>query len=110
MVAKTGMPKVAVKFCGNCNPQISGGEIFQDIKAKTAAICKEVEFVSWESPDADVLVVISGCSVDCATRPQGSPQKIVVAGEYVNNVLCDIDQISTRVINHLQLLLCGRKE
>jgi hypothetical protein len=99
--------KLAVKFCGNCNPQISGGEILKEIKERAVSIVPASEFVSWESPEADVLVIISGCPVDCAARPQGRVQKIVVAGESVNSVFCDANEISTRVLDLLQSIVFG---
>lgn len=110
MVAINRPFKIAVKFCGNCNPQISGGEILKEIKIKVASILPTAEFVSWESADADVLLVISGCLVDCAARPQSRSQEIVVAGESVNAVACGADQISTRVLDALRSLASGRKE
>jgi len=102
--------KIAVKFCGNCNPQISCGEILKEIKTKAASRLPAAEFVSWDSPETDVLLVISGCPVDCAARPQGSAEEIVVAGESVNTVGCGADQISKRVLDILQRLMAGREK
>lgn len=111
MLIAMKMPvKIAVKFCGNCNPQISCGEILKEIKGQAASMLPAAEFVSWESPEADVLLVISGCPVDCAARPQGSAEEIVVAGESVNTVGCGADQISARVLDILQRLMAGREK
>jgi uncharacterized metal-binding protein len=99
------MPKVAVKFCGNCNPQVSVSEILQEVKDKAAGMLPEVEFVFRGAEDADLLLVISGCPVDCAERPQRILREIVVAGEAVNAVACGLSRLSSQVVNLLKNLL-----
>lgn len=93
--------RIGVKFCGNCNPKIPGGEIFREIKDKAQELLTEAEFVSADSTDIGVMLVISGCPVDCATRPQGSYPEVVVAGESVNMTDCAADQISGCVLQAL---------
>ena len=98
------MLKVAVKFCGNCNPQISVSEILREIKEKAAGILPGAEFVFRGAEEADLLLVISGCPVDCAERPQRISREIVVAGESVNSVTCGLSGLSSQVVNLLKNL------
>jgi hypothetical protein len=57
--------RVGVKFCGNCNPLIDTGAVLQELKAQT----DDVSFVPWDDDDYSVLLVLSSCNKDCATRP-----------------------------------------
>jgi len=87
--------RVGVKFCGNCNPQAETTEILQQIKATPAG--RASEFVPWDRPDLNMLIVLSGCPVDCAARPPGQLPSIVVAGESVNLQPCAQDRIAGAV-------------
>lgn len=57
--------RVGVKFCGNCNPLIDTGVVLQELKAQAG----DVAFVPWDDDSYSVLLVLSSCSKDCATRP-----------------------------------------
>lgn len=39
-----------------------------------------------DSPHIDVLLVVNGCQVDCATRPTPAFFTVVIAGETVDTV------------------------
>ncbi len=103
--AMTKKIRVGVKFCGNCNPQISTGEVFARIKEEAGQKLASVEFVHWESSPYDLLLIISGCPVDCAGRPAGVMKEITVAGESVNLSACNADGISSEVIKTLRVAL-----
>lgn len=89
--------KVAVKFCGNCNPHISPKDILKGIKTDLEKRGAQIEWVPLAEADTDVLLVISGCEVDCASRPQGDYEEITVAGESVNSTYCSPDGLPTEV-------------
>ena len=72
--------RVGVKFCGNCNPVIDGAKLLQDICKEAGEAC----FVSASDEPYHLLLVISGCEIDCATRPRGTENQVVVAGCTVN--------------------------
>jgi hypothetical protein len=54
-----------MKFCGNCNPLIDARAVVRDLLAGGDGIT----FVGWEDESYDVLLVLSSCERDCATRP-----------------------------------------
>jgi hypothetical protein len=99
-----GSLRIAVKFCGNCNPHIAGGKILCDLKEKIKQD-RCMELVSKEA-FPEVLLVISGCPVDCAQRPPGFFQEILVAGETVNLYPCRQEEISGEIFK----LLCQFRE
>ncbi len=59
------LPRLAIKFCGGCNPAYERGEVAQMIK-------KELAGVIWELPEAevDLLIMINGCQAACAQRAE----------------------------------------
>ena len=67
--------RVGVKFCGNCNPLIDTAAVLQELKAQA----DDVVFVPWDEGSYDVLLVLSSCSKDCATRPAFAGPVIEVA-------------------------------
>lgn len=72
--------RVGVKFCGNCNPYVDMPALAGDL----AAQAEGVTFVCWEDADYDVLLVLSSCSCDCATRPPFAGPVIIATSEAVD--------------------------
>lgn len=89
--------KVGVKFCGNCNPHLPAKEVFQEIKEKLIKKGAKVEFVPWDDQAKEILLVLSGCPVDCASRPEGDYEEVVVAGESVNRVSMGRGEIPEKI-------------
>ncbi len=58
-------PRLAIKFCGGCNPVIERGEVARKIREELAG----ARWVSWEE-ESDLLVVINGCPTACAEREE----------------------------------------
>ena len=58
-------PRLAIKFCGGCNPVIERGEVARKIREELAG----ARWVSWEG-ESDLLVVINGCPTACAEREE----------------------------------------
>jgi len=58
-------PRLAIKFCGGCNPVFERTAVAQILR-------RELTNVSWVLPEenADLLVVINGCLGGCAERPE----------------------------------------
>ncbi len=78
-----GSPRLAIKFCGGCNPEVERGTIAQMLRHFLGAD------VLWSSPEeeTDLLVVIEGCSTACAARPEvtGKTRGVLhVAGKTVS--------------------------
>lgn len=58
--------RIGVKYCGNCNPQIDMPELVKSLILKTS----EYDFVEWDSSEGyDVLLILSSCTRECASRP-----------------------------------------
>ena len=95
--------RVGVNFCENCNPHISQAGTFAQIKNKAAKILPVVEFVSFDSEDIDMMLVINSCHADCALETKKNIPEIVVSGESVNSNACSVDHIGDLVL--LQILL-----
>ncbi len=95
------LKKVGAKLCGNCNPHIASREVYKNIIQELEGV-EGIEVVPKETPGLDILIVISGCPVDCAERPGGGYEEIVVAGESVDRVSCPSGEITEKVLGRLK--------
>jgi hypothetical protein len=69
------MIKIGVKYCGGCNPRFDRGAIFHTIQSRL----KEAHFEhAKEGVIYDALLVISGCTNNCASYSQYEYNKGVV--------------------------------
>jgi hypothetical protein len=59
-------PRLAIKFCGGCNPEMDRSLVAQVIHEELLGM------VQWEltNEKPDLLLIIQGCSVACADRPE----------------------------------------
>jgi hypothetical protein len=57
------MLKVAIKFCGGCNPDYDRAAIVKHIKQ---SLNEKVEFVSLEDKNIDLVLTVEGCKTACA--------------------------------------------
>jgi hypothetical protein len=64
-VGGESIPRLAIKFCGGCNPVIERGEVARKIRKELAG----ARWGSWEK-ESDLLVVINGCPTACAEREE----------------------------------------
>lgn len=51
---------------------------------KLAAEAEGITFVRWDSSGYDVLLILSGCPADCATRPDFAGPVVVATSEAVD--------------------------
>ena len=58
--------RMAIKFCGGCNPLIDRGQIARSVRENLTGL---VRWVSAEE-EADLLLIISGCLIACIDRPE----------------------------------------
>lgn len=56
------MKRVAVKFCGGCDPTYDRGEYFERIRAAARDL---IEFVSLDEGGHEAVLIISGCQTAC---------------------------------------------
>lgn len=68
--------KAGVKYCGNCNPKIDGIDLLTELKL---LVGESITFVPWHEANIDLLLIISGCVTDCASRPNYHGPTIVLA-------------------------------
>jgi len=85
------MLRIGIKFCGNCNPQLDTLKLLLELKT----YFPEVEFVPWDAGQLQGLLILSGCSVDCATRFNFSGPQMVVAGLTLNTYSRSPEEILT---------------
>jgi hypothetical protein len=57
------MLKVAIKYCGGCNPDYDRVALADFVKN---SLHGRVEFVSLDSDDMDLVLAIEGCKICCA--------------------------------------------
>jgi uncharacterized phage-like protein YoqJ len=74
------MPKIAVKFCGGCNPLYERGEIVARLRREYPQAA--VTFVSQDEnwPQSDLCLIIKGCRGACLDYSQymGRQGQIVI--------------------------------
>ena len=59
-------PRLAVKFCGGCNPMIERGEVDRRVREELGP---EMRWVPWEE-ESDLVLIINGCPTACAERAE----------------------------------------
>lgn len=57
--------KIGIRFCGGCNPRINRTAIAETVRKKLEARGFSVVY---NSPEADFLIYLNGCSVACTKR------------------------------------------
>jgi len=60
------IPRLAIKFCGGCNPVMDRGSLARLIRD---ALGEAVRWVSWEER-TDLVLIINGCLTACADRAE----------------------------------------
>jgi hypothetical protein len=58
-------PRLAIKFCGGCNPLFERGELANKVRQGLSA----AQWVSWEE-ETDLVLIINGCPTACAERAE----------------------------------------
>lgn len=72
--------RVGVKLCGNCNPTVAGDARLRSL----ADVDRQIDFVRWDDDDYRVLMIVSGCGRDCASRPSFSGPVVEVTDNTVD--------------------------
>jgi len=73
--------KVAIKFCGGCNPEFDRVEIFHRIKASAG---DSIEWLQLDQKDYKAILLICGCPTAC---PEEDLQQISRVVSIKNNGL-----------------------
>lgn len=87
---------VGVKFCGNCNPQIDTAGLLTKLKKS------RYSFVPWSESNYHVLLILSACPTDCATRPPFYGPVLSVAGGAVDGYCIPERQLPDLICQRLE--------
>ena len=74
--------RVAIKFCGGCNPNIDRGKVARSIRENLTGLVRWVP----SEEEGDLLLIISGCLTACIDRPEVTEK----AAEYLAIAGCQI--------------------
>ena len=80
--------RVAIKYCGSCNPEIGLADIGHQIE-EALQEAPDINVVSRRSRKIDIMVILCGCPRACGDKKQARKRanhRIVVAGETVDLV------------------------
>jgi len=75
--------KVALKYCGSCNPYVDSGRIARHL-AKVVEARGDAELVPLSEDGIGVVVILCGCPRACGNKPEvrdRAERSLVVAGE-----------------------------
>lgn len=78
--------KVALKYCGSCNPRVDLRRIARHL-AKMADERGDFQLVPLSENDIDVVVILCGCPRACGNKEEvkaRAKRSLVTAGESVN--------------------------
>jgi hypothetical protein len=94
--------RCSIIFCGGCNPKINRGRIAESVSSQLAEHGYQV---SYNNPDVDFVIYLSGCSVSCAkSKNQIEAPFVVIAGTSVDSITIEekslVAEIITRGRNH----------
>lgn len=86
MSKKHRQVKVALKYCGSCNPRVDLSRIARHL-AKVAGERGDFKLVPLSDSDIDVVVILCGCPRACGNKEEvraRAKRSLVTAGESVN--------------------------
>lgn len=75
--------KIALKFCGSCNPEIDLSSLARQVRKLTAG-AGSIEIAQFDSPGLELLVILCGCRRACADKDEYKSQAkshLIIAGE-----------------------------
>ena len=104
--------KVALKYCGSCNPIIDLSKIGNELK-ETLGKDEGLHLVSPEDSGIDIMIILCGCPRACGNKEEiraRATWSIVVADEMVDMVPTAEKDISTVVLKKLKSSTIATKE
>jgi len=78
--------KVALKYCGSCNPHVDLTRIARHL-TEVAEARGDFQLVPLTDDDIDVVVILCGCPRACGNKPEfraRAGQSLLTAGESIN--------------------------
>jgi len=98
--------RVAVKYCGSCNPEIELADIGHEIE-EALQETPDISLVSRRSRRIDVMVILCGCPKACADKKRirkRASHFIVVAAETVDLVPVAEKELAAKVVQKVKSL------
>lgn len=86
MAQRKNKARVALKFCGCCNPYLDLSSIARHLR-ETAEASSNFELVSLSQDTADVVIILCGCPRACGNKPDirsKAERTIIIAGEFLD--------------------------
>ncbi|MFC2035532.1 hypothetical protein ACFLUJ_05345 [Chloroflexota bacterium] len=77
--------KIALKYCGSCNPSVDLTRIARHL-ARLAGEWKDLELVSLSDTGIDVVVILCGCPRACGDKDEvraKAKQHLTIAGKMI---------------------------
>ena len=96
--------KVAVKYCGSCNPEIELSDIGHEIE-EALQEAPDISFVSRRSKTIDIMVILCGCPRACGNKKRvrkRANHRVVVAGETIDLAPVAEKDLSAQVIKKVR--------
>jgi hypothetical protein len=89
-----GKIKVGLKYCGGCRAGYDRVAMVDSIRERLA---QKVEFVAAESEDAQMILIVTGCSTACAKLDNVSelPIRYITSPEDAERWMAQIELMST---------------
>ncbi len=99
--------KIAIKFCGGCNPRIRRKKIVSKVEER----CKECNFEIYESEENyDLILGLNGCHVACGLSSdlKENEELMIVGGLTFNGYrLKDEKELVEKIVNKINNKLKG---
>lgn len=93
-------PAIGIRFCGGCNPRIDRGRIARELEQALTSMGHPVVF---NSPDAGLVIFLSGCATGCAFKYNPKdPPFITVAAATVDGEETAEDRIVRDVLRKVR--------
>lgn len=92
--------KLRIKYCGGCNPNINRSQLAQNVINRLEALTD----VAIVSDQADVGLILGGCSVCCVNKAEIETQAlnwVVVGGNMVDAKEVAASQLTDLVCRHI---------
>jgi hypothetical protein len=99
--------KVALKYCGSCNPRVDLSRIARHL-AKVAEERGDFQLVPLSENDIDVVVILCGCPRACGNKEEvraRAKRSLFTAGESVNRQAVPETQLPMAVEQELVKIL-----
>lgn len=95
--------RIAVKYCGGCNPGIERGELVSQLTQIMARERPEWELVLLSQEPWDVLLIINGCPVGCGAKQFLAETRpvLTVSGERLQHKRISEKELPMVVFNKL---------